>query len=122
MTQFEAYDAYCNLVYQMLLSNCPVDTGNMITHIRYNNDGTECRITIDTIPYSKAGKSVMRKMRKRQHTKTPKEVEYAAYTEYPWVSPHWHGRKNPNESWIRRDSLYEAATKIADSVRCEIEL
>lgn len=109
----QAYEKYCNLVYQYLLTNCPVDTGNMITHIRMNNDGEVCKIIIDTIPYSKAGKGVMRKMRKKHHTLTPKEVEYAAYTEYPWI--HRKG-KNPNEGWIRRDSLLAAAETITPSV------
>lgn len=26
-------------------------------------------------------------------------ASYAVYTEYPWISPRWHGRKNPNEGW-----------------------
>ena len=116
----QAYDEYCNLVYALLLSNCPIDTGNMITHIRYNNDGTECRITIDTIPYSKAPQALKRRIKK--YGSSVKETEYAAYTEYPWLSSHWHGKKNPNESWIRRNSLYVGATCVADVVNCEIEL
>jgi len=116
----QAYDEYCNLVYSLLLTNCPIDTGNMITHIRYNNDGTECHITIDTIPYNKAPKSLKRRIKK--YGSDYKEVEYAMYTEYPWLSPHWHGKKNPNESWIRRNSLYVGATCVADVVDCEIEL
>lgn len=102
-----AFEKYCNLVYQYLLSNCPVDTGNMITHIRMNNDGNICKIIIDTMPYSKAGKSVMRKMRKRQRVLHPKEVEYAAYTEY---------KKTRNEGWVRERSLREAAYEVADRV------
>ena len=25
---------------------------------------------------------------------------YAVYTNEPWVSPRWHGKKNPNEGWV----------------------
>lgn len=28
------------------------------------------------------------------------EAPYAVYTNEKWVSPRWHGRKNPNEKWI----------------------
>jgi len=110
----QAYEKYCNLVYSYLLTNCPVDTGNMITHIRMNNDGIVCRIVIDTIPYSKAGKGVMRKMRKKQHRLNPIEVEYAVYTEYPWIHRKGH---NPNEGWIRYQSLLPAAMDITPNVR-----
>lgn len=27
---------------------------------------------------------------------------YAPYTEYPWISPKWWGKKNPNEGWWER--------------------
>lgn len=107
----QAYEKYCNLVYSLLLTNCPIDTGNMITHIRMNNDGNVCKIIIDTIPYSKA--PVALKKRIKKYGDNPKEVEYAVYTEYPWI--HRKG-KNPNEGWIRRNSLWVAATEIADKV------
>ena len=48
----QAYEKYCNLVYSLLLTNCPIDTGNMITHIRMSQDGDVCKIIIDTIPYT----------------------------------------------------------------------
>lgn len=115
----QAYDEYCNLVYALLLTNCPIDTGNMITHIRYNNTGTECHITIDTIPYSKAPKALKRRIKKYGTEAASKEVEYAVYTEYPWLK---RSKKNPNESWIRNNSLYVGATCITNNVICEIEL
>lgn len=107
----QAYEEYCNLVYSLLLTNCPIDTGNMITHIRMNNDGNVCRITIDTIPYAKAPKALKRRIKK--YGPTIKETEYAVYTEYPWLN-----RKgtNPNEGWVRRNSIYVAATCVADRV------
>ncbi len=27
---------------------------------------------------------------------------YVAYTNEPWISPRWHGKKNPNEGWWQR--------------------
>lgn len=99
-----AYEKYCNLLYQYLLTNCPIDTGNMITHIRMNQDGDVCKIIIDTIPYSKA--PVALKKRIRKYGKNVKEVEYAAFTEYKKV-------KNPNEGWVRMQSILPAAYEIA---------
>ncbi len=118
----QTYEEYCNLVFSLLLSNCPIDTGNMITHIRYSNDGQECHIIIDTIPYSKAPQALKKRIKK--YGKPSKEVEYAAYTEYPWMSPHFGGKANPNESWIRRNSIYVGATCVVGdgNVRCEIPL
>lgn len=107
----QAYEKYCNLVYQYLLTNCPVDTGNMITHIRMSNDGDVCKIIIDTIPYNKAPKALEKRIRK--YGKNVKEVEYAVYTEYPWI--HRKGR-NPNEGWVRRNSLLAAAYEIGDRI------
>jgi hypothetical protein len=27
-------------------------------------------------------------------------VNYAVYTNEPWISPRWRGRRNPNEGWV----------------------
>ena len=27
---------------------------------------------------------------------------YVPYTNEPWISPRWHGKKNPNEGWWNR--------------------
>lgn len=27
---------------------------------------------------------------------------YMVYTEEPWISPYWNGKKNPNEGWFRK--------------------
>lgn len=100
MTVQQAYEAYVNLVYELLLSNCPVDTGNMKTHIKMNDNGSECEIIIETIPYTEA-------RRKKSHIKKGQpETEYAFYTEY----------RNKSQGWIREDSLREAAIKIGATV------
>lgn len=96
-----AYEQYVNLVYELLLSNCPVDTGNMKTHIRMDNNGRECEITIETVPYSDA-------RRKKSHIKPGGyEPEYAPQTEYVNMS---------SKGWIREDSIKAAALQIAQEV------
>jgi hypothetical protein len=97
----QAYEAYINLLYELLLSNCPVDTGNMKTHIKMENDGKQCVFTIETIPYTEA-------RRKKSHIKNKAdEKEYAPYTEY-------HNKSS--KGWIREDSIKEAALQIANEV------
>jgi hypothetical protein len=27
-------------------------------------------------------------------------VNYAVYTNEPWISPRWRGKQNPNEGWV----------------------
>lgn len=95
-----AYESYVNLLYELLLSNCPVDTGNMKTHIKMENDGKTCTITIETIPYTDERK-------RKSHIKPGGyEPEYASYTEY----------KNKSQGWIRENSIREAALQIASEV------
>lgn len=56
----------------------PVDTGNMQQNISVVQDNAR--------QYSiKIGGNV---------------APYAVYTNEKWVSPRWHGKKNPNEKWI----------------------
>ena len=31
-----------------------------------------------------------------------KIAPYVPYTNEPWISPRWHGKKNPNEGWWQR--------------------
>lgn len=108
----QAFDEYCSLVYNLLISNCPVDTGNMQTHIRMDNNGLEARITIDTTPYSKAPQALKKRIKKYGKKSAEKEVEYAEYTEY----------RNNSKSWVRRRSLLATAYIVGDKVRCEIDV
>lgn len=107
----QAYEQYVNLLYEMLISNCPVDTGNMVTHIRMENDGQQCVITIDTVPYNKAPKALKKRIKKYGMKNAQNEVEYAEYTEYPRSNG-----KNPNEGWIRQDSILSAAMALTSEV------
>lgn len=97
----QAYEQYVNLLYELLLSNCPVDTGNMKTHIKMENNGKECIFTIETIPYIEA-------RRKKSHIKNrADEKEYAPYTEY---------YNKSSKGWIREESIRKAAEIVAQEV------
>lgn len=41
-----------------------------------------------------------------------KIAPYMVYTEEPWISPKWHGKKNPNEEWFK-----QLAEDIAEYIR-----
>ena len=30
---------------------------------------------------------------------------YMKYTEFPWISPKWNGKKNPNEGWFEHAAI-----------------
>ena len=42
------------------------------------------------------------------------EAYYAVYTNEEWISPKWHGKKNPNEDWI--DHAIKAALPIVRDI------
>ena len=44
---------------------------------------------------------------------------YMPYTNEPWVSPKWKGKKNPNEGWWK-DAAGKVAQEIADALGGEI--
>ena len=79
-------------------SVCPYDTGNMHNTIRVEAvSPTEVRVIIGGDP-----------------------APYAPYTNEPWISERWHGKKNPNEGWIDNavKSFVEMAAK---KIRGKIE-
>jgi hypothetical protein len=45
---------------------------------------------------------------------------YMPYTTKPWISPRWHGKKNPNEGWWQRAGE-SVADAIADKVGGELK-
>ena len=65
--------------FQIFQAIVPIDTGNMrYNATTFNSTGTmSCTIKVDG------------------HI-----APYAVYTNEPWVSPRWHGKKNPNEGWV----------------------
>ncbi len=84
----------------------------MYTHIRMDNNGQQCEIIIDTVPYNKAPKALKRRIKKYGPSSAKREVEYAEYTEY----------RNKSQGWIRRDSILNAANIVTNNVICDIEV
>lgn len=46
---------------------------------------------------------------------------YMVYTEEPWISPYWRGKKNPNEGWFARVAD-EVANYLAERLKGKIEV
>lgn len=49
-----------------------------------------------------------------------KIVPYMPYTNEPWLSPRWHGAKNPNEGWWDRFAQ-ELINRVANNLRGEVK-
>lgn len=45
----------------------------------------------------------------------PAIAPYVPYTNEPWISPRWHGKKNPNEGWWQR-FVEEFNTRLANKL------
>lgn len=45
---------------------------------------------------------------------------YCVFTDEPWVSPYWHGKKNPNEGWWGRFCA-EFSRRLAQKLRGKLE-
>lgn len=69
----------CSQCVEELRKRAPKDTGNMAYNaIRFEfPDQDTCKIYIDEAV-----------------------APYMPYTNEPWISPRWHGKKNPNEKWF----------------------
>lgn len=50
----------------------------------------------------------------------PNIVPYIPYTNEPWISPKWKGKKNPNEGWWDRFAT-EFARRLAKRLKGEIK-
>lgn len=74
----------------LILRECaPIDTGNLrYNAIRFKTEGNKFIIYID--------ESI---------------APYVFYTNEPWISPKWNGKKNPNQGWFDK-----AVEKIAQMV------
>ena len=81
MTNKEFYDVCIETVEELRNDkNIPWDTGNIATKsMRYDmkDDVFHLYMDLDIAPY-------------------------VPYTNEPWVSPKWNGKKNPNEMWWQR--------------------
>lgn len=49
-------------------------------------------------------------------TVNPSIAPYVPYTNEPWVSPKWKGKKNPNEGWWQRFAA-EFARRLANKLK-----
>lgn len=75
-------------VLQMVKSLAPVKTGNLkFNSIRLHSRG---------ISANEKGELINR----FEITIGGHIAPYAVYTNEPWISDKWHGKKNPNEGWI----------------------
>ncbi|MGN1077342.1 MAG: hypothetical protein ACI4ST_02390 [Candidatus Gallimonas sp.] len=73
-------------------------TGNMAFHaLQYSIEGDVFHIYIDE-----------------------RIAPYVMYTEEPWISPKWNGKKNPNEGWWERFGE-EFARRLAKKLRGNIQ-
>lgn len=77
MTRQKIVDAAVSTVEEMRREIIPRDTGNMADNaLQYIISQNEIVIYINT-----------------------KIAPYVPYTNEPWISPKWNGKKNPNEGW-----------------------
>lgn len=76
-----------DVIMSVLRVNCPFDTGNLSKSINAENERLVITIGDDAI-------------------------QYAPFTNEPWVDEKWHGKQNPNEGWINR--ALEIALPIVD--------
>ena len=89
------FNAICNGCVEKLRSFCPVDTGNLkYNAIRFNYvDNETFEIYVD--------ESI---------------APYMPYTNEPWVSAKWNGKKNRNEGWFER-ATEAVANYIAEQLK-----
>ena len=95
----ERFSQVCMMAVEELKKRAPIDTGNLrYNAIRYEwIDEDTFRIYVD--------KNI---------------APYMPYTNEPWLSPKWNGKKNPNEAWFQEAVEY-IAEFIADQVNGDLE-
>ena len=77
MTKSE-FDKLCMDIVGQVRKRAPYDTGNLSTNgVRYMWQGKDTFVIY-------VDESI---------------APYMPYTNEPWISPRWHGKKNPNEAW-----------------------
>jgi len=80
MTRQEVVNIAVSIVEEMRKDWVPRDTGNMADNsLKYKIKGNYMVIYFDS-----------------------KVAPYVPYTNEPWISDKWHGKKNPNEGWWDR--------------------
>ena len=76
-------------VLEWVRPHIPIDTGNM----RYNSPKIE--ITGSYLIDQTVGSTDLGVLYFDDEI-----APYIYYTNEPWISPKWHGKKNPNEGWV----------------------
>ena len=66
-----------DVILSVLRVHCPLKTGGLSKSINAENEQLVITIGDD-------------------------DVQYAPFTNEPWVDERWHGKQNPNEGWIER--------------------
>ena len=81
----------------MLIVNCPKDTTNLSRNILLQYVSKDkIRIVIGN-----------------------ENADYAVFTNEPWISDKWNGKKNPNEGWVNK-TIMEAQLMIQQLMSGEI--
>jgi len=77
MTRQNIIDAVIQTVEELRKDYVPRDTGNMaFNSLKYKVEGNFIVVYVDT-----------------------NIAPYVPYTNEPWISPKWNGKKNPNQDW-----------------------
>lgn len=98
MTRQEIKQAAVSVVEEMRAAYVPHDTGNMANNaLNYREEGDAFVVYMDQ-----------------------GIAPYYPYTEFPWTSPRWGGKKNPNEGWVERFQQ-EFARRLAEKLGGKIE-
>ena len=97
----QQFDILCNRAVEVIRRHCPIDTGNLrynAIQFLYEDDNT---FTVYVDFYDNG--------------KNPTGIGYyMAYTNEPWISKRWHGKKNKNEGWWQK-----ALEEIKEMIRNE---
>lgn len=98
MTKQRIINATVSVVKQLRKELVPYDTGNMaLNALRYEitDDMIDIHVNEDIAPYM-------------------------PYTNEPWISDKWHGKKNPNEGWWQRFAE-EFAKRLATKLKGDLK-
>lgn len=94
MTKQDVINVAVSIVAEMSGELVPRDTGNMAyMALQYEIQNGILAITIN-----------------------PDIAPYVPYTNEPWLSERWHGKKNPNEGWWDR-FVAEFAKRLANKLK-----
>lgn len=92
------FEKFVNEFVKELRKEAPYDKGNLSKNaIKFTFKGNEAEIYVDL-----------------------DVAFYMIYTNEPWISPRWNGKKNPNEAWWNKKVVY-ILEKLAKKHRGRVE-